>query len=287
MSERKFLAFRFDVDSVKCTEVGIPRLIKVGEELGVRFSFFLNMGYSFNWGVNLRHMVRKRLHGSSAAPAPRAPSLPAKVKLGWDGILKTMFLNPRLGERYRGVFDELHEKGHELALHGGTDHVIWQRALGSLSEAQVDDLLRPAYETFESRYGKPRGFASPGFVHNDIVLELLDRYEFDYSSDMPGETPFRPSNGREFRHYQVPVNVKGSDNVPLVEQGLAVGRSEDEIIDQAVQRISERNFALMYGHPFVEGVHADLLRKVIERVSDTHEVVTVAQYLDHWKEQHG
>ena len=286
---KKTLAFRFDVDSVRCTEVGIPRLVEVADRCGVRFSFFVNMGYSFNWGHNLRHFAAKKLSRSKrSAPTPaRGLSLPTTSKLGWGGILKTMFLNPQLGERYRRVFDGLHDSGHELALHGGTDHVIWQRGLSGLSEQQVRDLLHPAFERFAARYGEPRGFASPGFVHNDIVLRLLDEYGFAYASDMPGDEPFRPRNGSEYEHFQVPVNVMGVDNVPLVEQYLALGRTQAEIVEAAVEMITDRDFALMYGHPYVEGVHAGILESVIGRVRDTHDVVTVEEYLERWKARDG
>lgn len=195
-----------------------------------------------------------------------------------------MLLNPKLGKRYRPTMDALHAEGHELGLHGGTDHVIWQRSLPELTKAEIDALLRPAYDDFTSRYGAPVGFACPGFVHNTFVYELLDAYGFAYSSDEPGEEPFRPrQDGHEYRHFQVPVNVTGQDNVPVVEQMLAMDRSEEEIVGACIEAIQARPFALLYGHPYVEGVRADILGAVIDGVSGSHRVVTVAEYLEHWR----
>jgi len=280
------LAFRFDVDSVRCWEEGVPRLMELGRSRDVHFSFYVNMGYSFNWSHNFRHFVAKRLKKTAPA-APRAPSLPTKAKLGTAGVLKTMFANPQLGERYRATADRLHADGHELGLHGGMDHVIWQRSLDTLSKARIDDLLRPAYDRFTSRYGAPKGFACPGFVHNEDVYELLDEYGFAYSSDEPGEEPFRPgSAGHEHSHFQVPVNVMGESNVPIVEQMLAMGRGESEIVAACVEAIRARPFALLYGHPYVEGIRADILGAVIDAVADSHEVVTVAEYLQRWRKAH-
>jgi len=280
---KKLLAFRFDVDSVRCIEEGIPKLMDVGQRRGVRFSFFVNMGYSFNWAHNLRHFAKKRLGPKPVAVGPAVRSLPTKQKLGVAGVLKTMFLNPRLGDRYKSTFDGVHAAGHELALHGGTDHVVWQRSLGQLSDTDIDALLRPAYETFSERYGEPRGFACPGFVYNETVLSLLDQYGFKYSSDMPGEEPFHPRVGdRHFSHYQVPVNVAGEGNVPIIEQSLALGRPVSGIIDTCVEMISRRDFAMLYGHPYVEGVRAEILDAVLGEVESTHEVVTVEAYLDRW-----
>lgn len=66
------LAFRFDVDSVRCCRVGIPRLMKTADRLGVRFTFFLNLGFTFSWKHTLRHVARKQLR-RVASSAPVAP----------------------------------------------------------------------------------------------------------------------------------------------------------------------------------------------------------------------
>ena len=283
VSKVRTLAFRFDVDSVRCCRVGIPRLMEAADRLGVRFTFFLNLGLTFNWTHTLRHVARRQVRRATPG-TPRPPSLPTLAKLGVSGVLETVLLNPRLGRRFRTTFGRLFEAGHELGLHGGTDHARWQRALGDLSDRQLDDLMRPAYESFRRDYGKPRGFASPGFRHDDRVLRLTDGYGFEYGSDMAGERPFRPRvGGRELAHYQVPVNVAGQDTVPLVEQMLALGRSDEEIVQAAARAIRARHFALMYGHPFVEGVRADLIERIVREVKDTHEVVTVREYLARWR----
>lgn len=305
---RPVLALRFDVDSIRCVEEGIPRLRRLADQHGVRFTFFVNMGRSFNWWHTARHVLRglaSRWSGVSREPedggrevrdaadddpSGDAPlSLPTTRKLGWSAVLRTVARNPMLGDAYRPTFDALHADGHELGLHGGTDHAVWQRALDELGADGLERVFRPAYETFEARYGKPLGFASPGFRYNREVLTLLDREGFLYASDMGGETPFRPPVAPSdppaaplHDHWQVPVNVLGEANVPLIEQGLARGVPEDEIVSQMVDRITRRRFALMYGHPYVEGIRADLLGRVLDAVSDRYDVVTVAEYLRRW-----
>ena len=289
-SAEGILALRFDVDSVRCLEEGIPRLMELSRTWGVPFTFFANMGYSFNWAHNVRHFLGKRL-GISRVERPVESalpcySLPTSAKLGLHGVLKTVLLNPRLGDRYRSVLDDLHRDGHELGLHGGTDHVVWQRSLPDLDDGAIRRLLMPAYETFASRYGCPVGFASPGFVHNTTVLRLLEELRFEYSSDMPGEEPFRPSRdgGGSWRHFQAPVNVIGAGRVPLIEEGLALALSHDEIIGRCVRQIRKRKYALLYGHPYVEGVHAEILDGVLDRLSGAYKVVTMREYLRLWKE---
>lgn len=288
---RGVLALRFDVDSVTCIERGIPELRRLADRLGVRFTFFLNMGYSFNWSHHLRHLLRSwgGRGSKQKGRSHRRLSLPTTVKLGWGGVLKTVLLNPCLGERYRATFDALHADGHELGLHGGTDHVIWQRSLDDLEEEGLEELFRPAFERFSERYGRPAGFASPGFRFNDAVSRLLAAEGFTYTSDVVGETPYEQMapDGVPYGHFQVPVNVLGDEMVPLVEQGLAQGRPTADIEQDLVDAITARDFALAYGHPYVEGVRASLLGRVLERVRDTHDVVTVADYLHRWQGQLG
>lgn len=286
--DRGVLALRFDVDSIRCIEEGIPRLRRLADRVGVRFTFFVNMGHSFNWTYNLRHVLGRRGQsgaGSSGTAAPGPPvqgpvSLPVTRKLGWSAVARTIAFNPRLGDRYRATFDALHAEGHELGLHGGMDHVVWQRALDDLDSEALERLYRPAAETFAARYGRPEAFASPGFRFNEAVLDLLDREGYTYASDMEGEEPFRPE-GRTT--WQVPVNVKGDRSVPMIEQGLARGTPEPELVDRIVQQIETRRFALLYGHPYVEGIRADLLERVLERVRDRCDVIPVRGYLDRWQ----
>lgn len=302
LDDAPVLALRFDVDSIRCVEEGIPRLRRLADERNVRFTFFVNMGHSFNWTYTARHVLQSVSPRADPVPTRKPEvegpiSLPTTTKLGWARVLRTIAFNPMLGERYRSTFDALHADGHELGLHGGTDHVVWQRALDELTVEELEELFRPAYETFSERYGEPRGFASPGFRFNGAVLDLLDREGFTYASDMKGETPFRPRRtttsdaedsssdavAEPYDHYQVPVNVMGAGNVPVIEQGLARGEREHAIVDRAVEGIEARTFALLYGHPYVEGIRADLLGRVLDAVQDRHSVVTVAEYLEHWR----
>ncbi|MDE2793199.1 MAG: hypothetical protein OXL34_00125 [Gemmatimonadota bacterium] len=286
---RGTFAFRLDVDSLICLEQGIPNLLRLGERHGVRFTFFVNMGRSFSWRHTIANVLRRRQDGRRAGPAstPVPYKLSAARKLGRGGTLRTVVFNPRLGRRYRAALDLLHREGHELGLHGGSNHPAWQYRLDELGDDGLERLFRPAFEEFRDRYGHPRGFASPGFRYNQAVLGLLDNEGFEYASDMAGEVPFRPGRrdgASRHTHFQVPVNVIGERRVPVIEQGLARGQSDGRIVQDAVERIRARPFALMYGHPYVEGVHTRQLAAILSEVADDYDVVTVKEYLRRWKE---
>lgn len=291
-SGRGVFALRFDVDSVTCLERGVPALLELGERHGVRFTFFVNMGRSFSWRHTVARTLRSRRRRATPKDAGHSPAskLSATAKLGRGGVLKTVLMNPRLGWRYRSTLDRLFEEGHELGLHGGSNHATWQYALDELGEDGLERHVRPSFAAFRDRYGQPSGFASPGFRYNEAVLDLMDSEGFEYASDMAGEGPFRPPRrgGRHrYTHFQVPVNVIGEDSVPVIEQGLALGRSSARIVREALERIRERHFALMYGHPYVEGVQWRLLDAILAELAGDYQVVTVAEYLNRWNESAG
>ena len=51
----KYIAFRFDIDTHKCIQVGVPNLIRLATELDTPFTFFINMGR----GTSRRNVIKK------------------------------------------------------------------------------------------------------------------------------------------------------------------------------------------------------------------------------------
>lgn len=249
----KTFSFRFDIDSLADIEVGVPRLIELGRELDVRFTFFVNMGRSFRWSVVGGQWSPKPKPGtqnlkSEASNVSRLTS--HVVRLGLLRTFRTVVFNPNVGLSHKKALFKLLDNGHELGLHGGMDHPLWQWRLDRLEKDEINNLLKPAYNHFVQLFGKPKGFASPGFRYNRYVLELMDDYGFEYASDMEGERPFRPEG---FRHLQIPANVIGADKRPLIEYLWASGLGEAEVEEMVEIEVAKRECAVIYGHPAFEG----------------------------------
>jgi len=240
----KTFSFRFDIDSLADIEVGLPRLLELAKELDVRFTFFVNMGRSFNWKTVVRSQ-RSQIKFRNPQSAIRTVK-----KLGLLRAIRTVVFNPDIGLSHKKTLFKLLDQGHELGLHGGMDHPLWQWELHSLSKVETDGLLKPAYDHFAGLFGKPKGFAAPGFNYNGYVLELVDEYCFEYASDMEGEIPFRPER---LRHVQIPVNVIGPDKKPLIEHLWTSGLGEAEIKLKVKEEVGKSESAVIYGHPSFEG----------------------------------
>lgn len=48
-------------------------------------------------------------------------------------------------------------------------------------------------------------------------------------------------------------------------------------------RIMRKEFSLLYGHPYVEGVRCEILDSVLDRIQNSHQVVTMSEYLEKWR----
>lgn len=264
----KTISFRFDIDGIGDIRLGVPKLLNLSRELNVKFSFYINMGKSFNLRFFLQNKGLKILNNflkSEGLNKKGQEKLSLLKKHGFRGIIETIIRNPELGIYYKETLFKVLDEGHELGLHGGIDHAMWQYNLHNLNFEQIQSLLFPAYKNFLRLFGQPEGFCSPGFVYNKYVLELLDKFGFLYSGDMDGEIPFRPIlNGKEYKHYQIPVNIKGNNKIPLIEQLLVMDMSNQEIRDVVLCEVERRDTAVLYGHPSVEGAGAgEILRDII------------------------
>lgn len=282
---RGALAFRFDIESLRCLREGVPALRRLARDRGVRFTFFLTMGRA----VDIRWAVR-RLWCPFAEQANRgrpADRLPIARKLGMWALLETIVFNANLGDKRKEV-NLLVADGHELGLHGGANHGTWQHAIHQFDAEQLEAFVRPVLDEFRRCWGPPKGFAAPGFQWNEHVLDMLDREGFAYAGDMTGEHCFRPSNSRGelYRHWQVPVNVIGRNRVGFVEQKLAQGHDAKSVVEAAVAEIRKRAFAQMFEHPYVMGPHVEVLDKIIERIAPDYDVMTVEEYLGEWRRRH-
>ncbi len=266
MTERRF-AFRWDVDHRACVTDGIPRIRAICRELGVRNTFFINMGRSTNLGEWLRGAGRTR-----AKLADRG-AIHLVRKIGWPRFVAETVLTRPVGLSFPRELKELAEDGHELGLHGGMDHVVWSRRHASSPDAVLAADVRRSHEHFVRCFGSPAGFAAPGFSADARVARLLDELRFIYDGDAIGGRPRR--NGE---HWTIPVTICGPGTVPFLESHAARGTSREAILEELSRRLDASDPVVMYGHPCWEGVEADVLRDIFVRVLQRgYRFVTLAE----------
>jgi peptidoglycan/xylan/chitin deacetylase (PgdA/CDA1 family) len=261
MTERVF-SYRWDIDHRACITDGLPRILDVCDELGVKNTFFVNMGRS----TNLREWLGKGLRGSRAK-LNDMEAVHLIKKIGWPRFALETLLSRPVGATQIKSLEQLLRRGHELGLHGGADHVIWSRRFAQLPEAEIAaDVIR-TLELYTKHFGKPQGFTSPGFKSDERVRRLVDRLGFSYDGDAIGGEPHRGLvAGDRVRHWTIPVTLCGPRTIPLVEWHGARGSTEDEIVGDILSRIANESWVVLYGHPCYEGVRVGLLRRVFAAV---------------------
>jgi len=201
------LGLRIDVDTYRGTRKGVPNLLKILSTHGVAASFFFSLGPD-NMGRHIFRLLKpeffKKMLRSSA------PNL-----YGWDILLKgTILPGPVIGKRCADIIRATALKGHEMGLHAW-DHYQWQTHILNMNSKQIDDTLLQGCESLETITGiYPNSSASPGWICNDIVLELKENHSFSYNSDTRGTHIFYPVIGnRRLSLPQIPVTLPTYDEI--------------------------------------------------------------------------
>jgi UDP-N-acetylglucosamine 2-epimerase (non-hydrolysing) len=135
-----------------CMTDGVPRIREVCRELGVRNTFFVNLGRSTN--------LREWLGGlaKSKAKLGDRESIHLIAKIGWRRFLVETLRARPVGLSFLGELRALQAEGHELGLHGGMDHVVWSRRFelpAHLLEADVHE-SQPSLRAHWSARGPAR-----------------------------------------------------------------------------------------------------------------------------------
>lgn len=256
----KKICFRFDVDTHKCSRVGIPNLLDLAKSKGVRFTFFINCGRS----ISFRHSLKAALFGGGAA-GPSHPQLGPRRKFGNLEYLRCAIVNPRVLKYGEDAVRRAHREGHEIGLHGGHNHELWGRFVNDWSEDQIAEEIRWGLEQLKGVGITPTAFASPCAAGGERVQRVLGRFhEFKFiSDDLAPEGPAVPA--RAPGPLNVPTRICGRGGVAYIEQLVAEGKSDEEIVNDFAMKLERTSRAVFYDHPYFAGDEAlPLMEKLID-----------------------
>jgi undecaprenyl phosphate-alpha-L-ara4FN deformylase len=130
------------------------------------------------------------------------------------------------------------------------DHVSWQDRVAGADAAWTERQMLLAVERFQSIYGeKPRTWGAAGWQTNRHAQRLMDRMDFDYTSDTRGQAPFIPCwSGEAFRHPEIPTTLPTLDELI----GLA-GLDEGNVAARVLQLTENRATHVFTAHAELEG----------------------------------
>jgi len=180
------IALKVDCDTAQGSKHGIPRLLRLFDELGIRATFFFSLGPDRSGRAVLRVFTRKGFLAKMLRS--RAPSLyPLRTMLSG-----TLLPAPEIGRVARGPILAVKAAGHETGVHAW-DHVGWHDGLSRWPPERVRSEYATLHESFREIFGESaRASACPGWTVSDAYLSERERYPLLYTSDTRGGGPFRP-----------------------------------------------------------------------------------------------
>lgn len=240
------IGLKVDVDTLRGTREGVPRLTALFKKLGVDATFYFSVGPDHT-GRAMRRVFRKGF-------AQKVARTSVLKHYGLKTLLYGVLLpGPDIGLKAGGVMRSVLSEGFEVGLHT-YDHVRWQDYVAGASEAWTRIEFERGMQAFERVFGfYPKSHAAAGWQVNAHALELEREYGLAFASDTRGQTPFWPMlAGRRSSCPQLPTTLPTFDEL-LGREGI-----DESTIADAVFRLSEKNAAMSADRLQVFTLHAEL-----------------------------
>jgi undecaprenyl phosphate-alpha-L-ara4FN deformylase len=185
MLEGTHIGLKVDVDTLRGTREGVPRLMKLFKKLKLDATFYFSVGPD-NTGRALRRVFRKGF-------AKKVARTSVLKHYGLKTLLYGVVLpGPDIGREAGAVMRGVRDAGFEVGLHT-YDHVRWQDHVAEASAAWTRVEFERGMNAFERVFGSyPKSHAAAGWQINAHALELEREYGLSYASDTRGRTPFWP-----------------------------------------------------------------------------------------------
>jgi undecaprenyl phosphate-alpha-L-ara4FN deformylase len=202
------LGLKVDVDTLEGFCKGVPALMEVLENHGVKASFFLALGPD-NSGRALFRIFRQRGFLEKMFRT-RAPAIYSFKTMLYGTLLPA----PLIGAAAPHLLPQLSAAGHEVGLHG-YDHVRWHDHLINFALERVAREISQAQTTYTALMKKPASsFAAPGWQCSLASRTTLAAQHFLYGSDTRGLTPYFPAFGdRVTEVLEIPTTLPTLDEL--------------------------------------------------------------------------
>jgi peptidoglycan/xylan/chitin deacetylase (PgdA/CDA1 family) len=213
-----FLALKIDVDTLRGTREGVPRLVELLTRLDVPATFLFSVGPDHT-GRALFRVFRPGFLSKVARTGVVSNYGLATLLYG------TLLPGPQIGTRCRDQMRAAQRAGFEIGVHA-YDHVKWQDGVANADRLWTQVQMRLACETFERIFECPATIhGAAGWQLNTHTPELERILGFEFASDTRGDRPFRPRKGGV---PQLPTTLPTLDE--LIGRDLARANPVEELL---------------------------------------------------------
>ncbi|MGZ8429305.1 MAG: polysaccharide deacetylase family protein [Candidatus Deferrimicrobiaceae bacterium] len=184
MDGERVLGLKVDVDTRRGMEEGVPALLSLLDEFGLRATFFLSFGPD-NSGKAVYRMVRNPRFLFKMIRT-NAPGLYGFRTALYGTLLKA----PMIASALPALCRKIEERGHEVEFHAW-DHRAWQDRLPEKGRDWIGAWLDSGISAYESCLGHPpRAFGAPAWLLTRAAVEEIALRRWDYVSCTRAPAPF-------------------------------------------------------------------------------------------------
>jgi undecaprenyl phosphate-alpha-L-ara4FN deformylase len=220
------IGLKVDVDTLRGTREGVPRLVALLKKHAVDATFYFSVGPDHT-GRAIRRVFRKGF-------AQKVARTSVLKHYGLKTLLYGVLLpGPDIGRNAGAVMRGVSDAGFEVGLHT-YDHVRWQDYVAEATPAWTRVEFERGLQAFEWVFGfAPQSHAAAGWQINAHALELEQQYGLRYASDTRGGPPFLPLLAQGVSSCpQLPTTL------PTFDEILGVGGVDEFTVGEAVFRLS-------------------------------------------------
>ncbi len=237
------LTIKVDVDTDRGTRLGVPNLLELFRDLGIKATFLFSLGPD-NTGRAIKRVFRPGFFGKVARTNVVGIY---GIRTLLNGVLLP---GPHIGRRNEAIMRAVRDEGHEVGIHC-YDHIRWQDGLAKMSAQEVTNEFSKAETEFARIFGEPAKTAgAAGWQANAYSLAAYDSAGLQYASDARGTGPFFPrAGGKVFSTLQVPTTLPTLDEL--------LGRPEypeAHLVDFYLARIRAGGLHVLTAHAEIEGM---------------------------------
>jgi undecaprenyl phosphate-alpha-L-ara4FN deformylase len=252
------LAIKIDVDTDRGTRVGVPNLLDLFDEFGIKATFLFSLGPD-NTGRAIKRMFRP---GFLSKVSRTSVVATYGIRTLLNGLLLP---GPHIGRRNEGVMRLARDKGHEVGIHC-YDHIRWQDGLAKMTRDEAYEEFGKARKEFERIFNEPaRTAGAAGWQANSFSLEAYDDAHLLYASDARGMHPFLPRIGSVvYKTPQIPTTL------PTLDELLGRPEYPDErIVTFYLSLLAPDKLNILTIHAEVEGMKKiALFKSLLEQVRE-------------------
>ncbi|MEO8740380.1 MAG: polysaccharide deacetylase family protein [Casimicrobiaceae bacterium] len=255
------LALKIDVDTLRGTREGVPRLVELLRRHGAGATFLFSVGPDHT-GRAIRRVFRRGF-------VSKVKRTSVVQHYGMRTLLYgTLLPGPDIGQRSGDVMRHVRDEGFEVGVHSW-DHTKWQDGVAAADAEWTGKQMLLACERFTEIFKEePRAHGAAGWQMNLHALRMSQSLGFDYCSDGRGTHPHLPVwNAELIRCPQLPTTLPTLDELIGTD-----GTTEVNVAEKLLAMTAEPP---AHGHVFT--LHAELEGMLLAPVLE--------QLISGWKAQ--